>query len=239
MAIKYAHFSNAWIDFYDVLTKLLTSPQITKNCELGAGANPYLPLDFIESHGLEYTILDISAEELQKAPDGYHKLQADITDSKLNLSERYDLVFSMQLAEHVISGLNFHQNIQKILHQGGYSFHLFPTLYAIPFMMNRYFPQDLSTWILLLNDPSRIKEGNRGKFPAYYSWCQGPTEKQMNNFETLGFEIEEYVGFFGHDYYLNFPPLKALSEVVADKLLKKPIPQLTTYAYVLLRNQHA
>jgi len=71
---------------------------------------------------LEYTILDLSLEELTKAPDGYNKIQADITDPYLSLDGKYDLVYSRFLAEHVPSGLNFHRNVLNLLRKGGMHF---------------------------------------------------------------------------------------------------------------------
>jgi uncharacterized UPF0146 family protein len=238
MKVRYDHFSKAWIQYSEDLQKLASFSTVKKICEVGGGANPALPLDFVEKHGLEYTILDISMEELEKAPDGYYKLRADIASPTFSSHEQYDLVFSMQLAEHVKSGQTFHRNVSDLLREGGYAFHLFPTLYAIPFIANRLLPQTLSDRLLLWHSPSRQKEGNRGKFPAYYSWCKGPLRSQIKDFENLGYKVEEYVGFFGHDYYTKYKPLKSLSNIAASMLLDHPIPMLTTYTYVLLSKQH-
>jgi uncharacterized UPF0146 family protein len=235
MEVRYDHFSKAWIKYFEVLKELASLPTVKKICEIGGGANPALPLDFVEKHGLEYTILDISVEELEKAPSGYKKLQGDIASSSFSLDGQYDLVFSMQLAEHIKSGHDFHKNVLNLLNDSGYAFHFFPTLYTLPFVMNRLLPQNLSSIILIFNDPSRKKEGNRGKFPAYYSWCKGPLESQIKSFENLGYCVEKYVGFFGHNYYVKIKPLKVISSMITSVLLKYPIPLLTSYAYILLR----
>ncbi len=237
MKVGYEIFTKAWVNFYYRVHELARLPQIKKVCEIGGGANPFLKIDFVQEQGLQYTIMDISAEELKKAPDGYHKLEVDITSYSLRLTEKYDLVFSHQLAEHVKDGTNFHKNIMHLLNDNGYAFHFFPTLYAPPFILNRILPTDIAYSLVLWHDPSRRKEGNVSKFPAYYHLCKGPTKMQIKMFENMGFSVEEYMGFFGHDYYESYKPLKQLSNLAADFLLKHPIPQLTSYAYVLLSKQ--
>ena len=237
MTVRYDHFTKSWPKYSEVLKELASLPTVKKICEVGGGANPALPLDFVEKHDLEYTLLDISEEELEKAPSGYKKLQGDIASSSLNLDAGYDLVFSMQLAEHIKNGHDFHKNVLNLLNDNGYAFHFFPTLYAPPFVVNRILPQNLSNIILIFNDPSRKKEGKRGKFTAYYSWCQGPSESQIKRFQDLGYSVEEYVGFFGHDYYANVKPIKAISNMITALLLKYPMPSLTSYSYVLLRKK--
>jgi len=47
---------------------------------------------FISSRNLDYTILDISENELGKAPDQYKKLAQDIMANDLSSTERFDLV---------------------------------------------------------------------------------------------------------------------------------------------------
>ncbi|MEG3435925.1 methyltransferase domain-containing protein [Pannus brasiliensis CCIBt3594] len=237
MEIRYERFSRAWDDYSTVLEELASSPNARKICEVGGGANPFFSLDFVDRQQLDYAILDISAEELKKAPDGYRKLQGDVGSPKFDLPGQYDLIFSMQLAEHIENGIDFHKNIHGLLKKGAYAFHFFPTLYAPPFILNRFLPSSLSGNLLLWHSPDRVKEGNRGKFPAYYSWCLGPVKSQIDRLENLGYEVERYVGFFGHDYYQKWKPFHALSNLTASILLNYPVPILTSYAYVLLRKK--
>ena len=234
--IRYECFRERWMAYHrDTVKKLAASPDVKSICEIGGGANPFLDLDFVQSHGLEYTILDISADELAKAPDSYNKIQANISDPNLKLPGKYDLVFSHFLAEHVESGLIFHRNVFNLLEENGRAFHVFPTLYAPPFVVNHLLPDNFSSDILLFFFPHREKQGKYGKFPAYYSWCRGPIKSQFTKFESLGNSIEEYVGFYGHPYYKKLPPLDKIANFVANYLAKKPNPLLTTYAYVILR----
>jgi uncharacterized UPF0146 family protein len=237
MKIRY-ELDTAWQNYDSYLEDLATRPEVKKICEIGGGANPSLPLDFIQRHRLEYTILDFSAEELGKAPDEYRKIQADIMSPNLSLDQGYDLIFSKMLAEHVQSGHDFHVNVLRLLREGGYAFHFFPTLYALPFVINFLIPDQLTEHILLFLQPSRTKTGKHSKFKAYYSWCRGPLKRQIMRFERLGYSVEEYVGFYGHSgYYKKIKPLHALHLIKSSLLTKYPIPLLTSYAYVLLRKK--
>lgn len=206
-------------------------------CEIGGGANPALSSDFIREHGLDYAIIDVSKAELDKAPSPYNKIHADIVSEDLRIQEKYDLIFSRMLAEHVKNGRLFHENVYRLLTEKGIAFHFFPTLYSLPFIANRILPENISINVLDLLVPSA--ESERGKFPAYYKWCLGPTKKQIRRFEAIGYRVVEYRGFFGHkDYYKSIKPLKWLHTIKTSILLRHPNPFFTSYAYVILsKNQ--
>jgi 2-polyprenyl-3-methyl-5-hydroxy-6-metoxy-1,4-benzoquinol methylase len=238
MKIEYRQAKNdaQYADFKNYLNQLIVSSEVKNICEVGGGANPAIPLDLIEKHGLEYTLLDISSEELAKAPNEYHKIQADISSPSLNLDGQFDLIFSMMVAEHIADGQLFHKNVWNLLRDGGYAFHLFPTMYALPFVVNQILPDELSRKILGILAPYRIKDTKKLKFPAYYSWCRGPLKNQLSKFNSLGFRVEEYIGFFGTPgYFRRIKQLNLLDEWVSSILIKYPNPLITSYAHVVLR----
>ncbi|MCD6281686.1 MAG: class I SAM-dependent methyltransferase [Deltaproteobacteria bacterium] len=231
--IRYGRWNEAWGGYQAFLEGLASREGVKRICEIGGGANPALSLEFIREHKLSYVILDISAEELVKAPEGYEKVQADIASPHLDIPGGYDLVFSKMLAEHIRDARQFHENVLSILAEGGIAFHFFPTLYAMPFILNRLMPERLSAILLRTFAP---RDSYRfAKFPAYYRWCRGPTHTQIKRFEALGYEVEEYIGFFGHGYYMGIKPLDKLNSFIADILISHPIPSLTSYAYTILR----
>ena len=153
--------------------------------DLGGGARPSLPPDAVARLGLDYVVLDVSAEELAKAPDGYGTLQADIAGDEPPQLEPQDLVFSRMLAEHIAEPERFHRNVRALLRDDGIAFHLFPTLYELPFLVNRLLPVRTSERFLLRLDPARRREGRKPKFPAYYRWCRGPGRRQLERLERL------------------------------------------------------
>jgi hypothetical protein len=57
-------------------------------------------------------------------------------------------------------------------------------------------------------------------------------------FETLGFDVLTYAGYFGHTYYQRrLRVLHYLEEKKAAWLAKHPHPLLTSYAWVVLRKR--
>lgn len=231
------------LEGFPAAVRRLASSGVTKVCEIGGGANPSLPPEFLAQHGLDYTVLDISADELAKAPAVYRKVQGDIAAPNLDAGTGYDLVFSQWCAEHVSSGRRMHENVWNMLAPGGRAIHLFPTLYSAPFVVNRLVPETLSAKVLHWLQPHRAPEGSHGKFPARYYWCRGPMKSQLKRFESLGFEIEEYAGFFGHSgdvaydtgYWNRVPPICKLHELRCRLMTRYPVAALTSVAYVVVR----
>ena len=225
----------AWRRYDSFLKGLASRPGVKRVLDIGGGANPALPLDFVERNGLEYVVLDISSEELAKAPKGYLKVQADITSPDLDVGGNYDLVLSRLVAEHVPSGRGFHSTVFDLLSEGGIAFHFFPTLYAPPFVINRLLPERLSEFVVSLLQSNRRREGKNAKFPSYYSWCRGPTSSQIEKFQSIGYRVDEYIGFFGHrNYYGKIKALRKVHDWISSTLVKHPLPWVTSFAYVVL-----
>lgn len=202
-------------------------------CEIGGGANPLLSRNERDRLEIAYTLVDIDGTELAKAPDDVRKIELDITSRALR--QRFDVVISMHLAEHVRDPKAMHRNIRTMLQPGGVAIHFFPTLYTVPFMVNGVFPEKLAEWTLLRLQPYRVSGGNRGKFPAYYRWCRGPTRGQVRRLLSTGFEVDEYVAGFGHAYYCRAPGLQRLEDAKTQFLLRHPVALLTSYAIIVLR----
>jgi hypothetical protein len=137
------------------------------------------------------------------------------------------------LAEHVRQPRQFHRNVHSLLRPGGLAFHFFPTLYALPFVANALLPERASAAVLRFCSPR--DPVTQRKFPAYYRWCRGPTASQMRRFESLGYAVEQYVGFFGHGYYERIPGLRSLHRWATAYMLRHPLPWVTSFAYLILR----
>ncbi|WP_262984823.1 hypothetical protein [Sphingomonas daechungensis] len=95
-----------------------------------------------------------------------------------------------------------HRNVFNVLKPGGAAFHLIPTLFASPFVINRIFPERLSSKLLELLTPRREISP---KFPAYYSACHGDTRKMRKMFKDIGYSRVEIRNFYGHFYYEKIP----------------------------------
>jgi len=214
------------------IQQLILTNKIITILEIGAGANPTINPEFINKNKLSYTISDIEDKELKKADDSYNKLVIDFS-SEINITQKFDLVFSRMVGEHISNAQTFHQNIFKILNEGGLSFHCFSTLYALPFLVNKVLPDRLSDYILTKIAP-RDKH-QHGKFKAHYDWCRGPSKKMIRRFEGLGFKVIEYFGYFGHNYYRKIPILNKVEKIKSGILKKFPLPYLAAYAHFILK----
>lgn len=238
MKIDYRPSEEGWLQHTDYLKKLVLENRCKRICEIGGGANPALPIEFVKEHGLDYLIVDISPSELAKAPQGYRTRVLDITQPVPGESENCDLIFSKMLAEHISDAASFYENVRKMLRPGGLAFHFFPTLYAPPFVLNRIIPERLAYWLLSILQPGREASGKNAKFPAYYQWCRGPYGKQIRRLESAGFSIRSYIGFYGHwPYYQKVPFLVTLHKAFCNWLIQHPIPALTSFAYVVLERR--
>ena len=234
-SISYGHSTDIWQGFEKLIIKIIERYEIKRVCDIGGGANPVLNINFIESNDLDYSVLDISESELLKAPKGYNKILADIASPTFSIEKKYDLVFSKMLAEHITDAEQFNKNVLSCLAENGLALHYFPTLYTIPFLVNYLVPDKFSNALVNIFDPRDMYQQN--KFPAYYRWCRGPTRRQIQKFNDIGYDVVEYNGFFGHGYYNKIKPLKKLHEVKTRYLLKHPNPLLTNFAYVILRKK--
>jgi hypothetical protein len=203
-------------------------------CEVGGGDRPAVQLKQIGELELDYVVLDISQEELDKAPRGYRLFAGDVLDRErvselLDEMGPFDVVLSRWAAEHMADGKLFHRAVRDMLRPHGTAVHIFPTLYATPFVFNRLLDSRLSAAILARTQPER-----RSKFPACYSWCRGPTRRQLGRLSELGYSVESYVGFFGHNHYRRIRPLDAVHGRFVEWQLDHPHPLMTSFALAVL-----
>jgi SAM-dependent methyltransferase len=203
-------------------------------CDVGGGAHPIVGLKQIHERELDYVVLDASQHELARAEGDYQRFQADILapETVPELARRwgeFDAVISRWTAEHIRDGRRFHEQVFRMLRPGGTAVHFFPTLYALPFLVNRLLAPGLSSALLY-----RVFPGRSVKFPAYYSWCRGPSERQISRLRSVGFSVDRYAGYFGHSLYSRAKPVHLAHKALAARLVEHPLPSLTSFALVVL-----
>lgn len=230
----YGLSTDAWDDYRRILQDFGQSAAGNSWCEVGGGANPEFDSVEIRNMGLNYSIVDISENELRKAPPDVGKICSDISGGEADFGGEYDLVFSKMLFEHLIDAHQAHKNIHKGLKYGAYAVHFFPTLYALPFLVNRLIPESVSRFILMQLAPRDTYQ--HGKFPAYYRECRGPLKGQLRMLEELGYEIVEYRSYFGHEgYYTRLGFLRSLHRIWSRYLCRTRSIVFSSFAIVILR----
>jgi hypothetical protein len=61
---------------------------------------------------------------------------------------------------------------------------------------------------------------------------------QIGRYHKAGFTVDRFIGYFGHPYYNRIPPLDAVQRTIAEALITRPVPAITTYGIVVLRKPH-
>ena len=214
--------------------QLITTNAFSTVCEIGGGRSPLFTDKEIAELRLEYTILDISEDELAAAPSYCLKVRGDICVRDPGArSGQYDFMFSRLVAEHVSSASAMHRNIFQLLQPGGLAFHFFPTLFTPAFVVNRVLPEHVAQRLLLAFWPSR--RTIHQKFPARYSKCFGPTSPMKRFIRNLGYEVEEYRAFYGTGYLARIPVLRSVESFISVTAARRLGPWFSSYAWLLVR----
>jgi SAM-dependent methyltransferase len=233
--VSYRPSSELCSSYVDLVVELGRLNGVKAIAELGGGATPIIAN--AEDWGFvpDRVVFDISADQLAKADGDVKTRVADLCEPISEDQASYDLVFSRMLCEHLADPLTFHQNCFHLLRPGGLAVHIFPTLFATPFLVNWLLPEKFSESILRVIEPERWDSPKTSKFPAFYRWCMGPTDRNLRHYRNVGFEVQEWRGCFGHHYYNRIPLLDAAEQAKSRLLLRHPVPWLTSYAVVVLR----
>jgi 2-polyprenyl-3-methyl-5-hydroxy-6-metoxy-1,4-benzoquinol methylase len=231
--VSYHHVREAKRMFRRAIARQLEAGSM-RFCDVGGANRPVLALPTIRQYGLDYVILDESERQLDRTPAGYRLVHASVLDRSAvaELAREhggFDVVISRWTAEHIPDGRLFHTQIFSMLRPGGTAIHLFPTLYALPFVVNRLLSADVSAALLLRVAPKR-----RNKFPAHYRWCRGPSRGQLERLRSVGFAVEHYAGFFGHSLYARLTPLDRAHQLFTRVLVGHPRASMTSFAVVVL-----
>ena len=198
--------------------------------EVGGGRSTLFSPQEAAALGVDYTVLDVSAEELTRVPGGFRTVHADICDpAVVERAGTFDFALSIMVAEHVRDGEAMHANLFALLRPGGAAFHWFPTLFCPVFVANRLMPERAAAWLL-----RRTVRQERPKFPARYSRCRGPTAGMRRMLLGQGWVIEEYRPFYGTHYTDRLPVLGRLDRALAAWAARRRNPHLTSYAYLVL-----
>ena len=160
-------YSAGWYELFEAMLLPALSPGV-RILDVGSGRQPAL-LPKRRPAECTYVGLDVSEAELEQAPAGSYDeiLEGDITIRDRSLENRFDLLISWQLLEHVRSLASASENMRLYLRQGGTMVSLLSGGRSFFALVNRLIPHQVarhSMRLLLGRDPDSV-------FPAYYDHC--------------------------------------------------------------------
>ncbi len=143
-------------------------PPAAQILDVGSGRRPILRPD-ARPPGSTYVGLDISEHELRAAPHGSYDevVCGDVTEFQPALAQRFDLILSWQVLEHVKPLDEALQCIHSYSRPGGHFVAVASGSYSVFGILNRLVPHRLAIWgmrVLLGRDPETV-------FPAHYDRC--------------------------------------------------------------------
>jgi len=201
----------AFSNYKSVVTELSRIRHAGTIMEIGAGRSPLFEDGEIARMGVKYILNDISDVELSHSCREAERAHFDIADPDAAEIERLrgqvDLMFSYMVFEHVSDARASYVNIHKLLSPAGICINFHPTLFALPFLINRLLPISASEMLT-----RRIwKSEEKPKFPAYYDRCW-VSRTSRDFLLSLGFSQAWQLPFWHHSYFQFDRWLNTLAE---------------------------
>lgn len=230
-----ATVSCAWRNYKPLVAEIIREFKCSNICEIGGGRLPLLTRQEIDHFDVRYTVNDIARSELDRAPEWLHKACFDIAGTEVPSEnrDRYDLVISKMVMEHVSDAQRAYENIFALLRAGGIFLNFHPVLFAIPFIFNWLLPEGSSRRLLRLFKPDRHDDGIP-KFPARYSHCV-IRDRTLEMIKEIGFSNVTLIAFYGHGYFERLPVIRQIDDYLNDWAMRKEHRLLASYCYALGR----
>lgn len=202
--------------------------------EIGAGRRPLMTAAEIKEFKINYTANDYAESELNLIQFPVNQAVFDACgDLPVNYFNKFDVICSKMVQEHVKSGKIFYSNIFNLLRCGGIAINFHPTLFCPPFLINRMLPTQISDTILSSLSSDR-NESNIPKFPAAYEFCYS-----LPRIETLikevGFSSVAIIPFYHHEYFKAFPVIRWIDDKISFWARTHDIRFFSSYAYTLVQ----
>jgi SAM-dependent methyltransferase len=194
--------------------------------DVGSGRRPTLPRER-RPEGCRYVGLDISADELAAAPAGSYDETwvADVTTRVPELEDRFDVILSWQVLEHVKPLEAAFENFRAYLKPGGTFVGQFSGTFSFFGLANRVIPDRLTAFLV----DRFTNRTARSVFPAYYHHCWDSALRRMLGSWTRAEIVPRYTGAS----YLRFlPPAQWLYLRYEDWAMRSGRRNLATHYIV-------
>jgi SAM-dependent methyltransferase len=165
--------------------------------DVGSGRLPTLP-SAARPHSSRYFGLDVSAQELAAAGSGAYDetVISDITQRRPELEERFDLVLSWQVLEHVDSMSDALENMRAYLRPQGRMVAQISGTFGPFALLARVIPHSISRRLMQRLLGARPEE----KFPTRYDRCHASALEPL----LAGWSDHEIVPRFKGGAYFSF-----------------------------------
>lgn len=169
--------------------------------DVGGGANPFLAPETKARLGARVVALDISASELERAPEGSYDESKCADIAAFRGAGDADVVICQSVLEHVRDVRGAFHSLSSILKPGGRALVFVPNRNSLFARLNRLLPEPIKRRILFTLYPEkRLTSG----FPAYYDRCT-PSDFHAMATET-GMTVETEEHFYICSYFFGILP---------------------------------
>jgi SAM-dependent methyltransferase len=191
--------------------------------EVGAGCTPAIPPSVRPAHWT-YVGLDVSQEELDKAPRGSYDatISRDIASYTPELDSTFDLIVSWQALEHVRHVDRAITNLRSYLRPQGRAVIQLSSSFSAFALLNRALPNKLGARVVAwaMDRP----KGN--VFSAHYHRCHyAGLKREFAPWSSVTITPR----FRGAEYFTFSPRLQSLYIAYEDWAARKTAPNLATH----------
>lgn len=197
-----SRYRNSWRGSFDARFAALHRPG-QRVLDVGSGALPTIaPADRAE--GCTYVGLDLSADELARAPEGSYDetVVGDVSQPLPELAGTFDLAVSWMVLEHVADVEGALRNLHSYLRPGGHLLAQFPGRHSLFGRLNRAVPAGVAPFVV-----RHVVRSSHRVFRPYYDRCHRSGMAEVLDGTWDDWEVEPI--FAGAFYFAFARPLFA------------------------------
>jgi Methyltransferase domain len=197
--------------------------------DVGGGRSPFLPPD-MRPPGSRYVGTDIDPGELDSAPVGAYdeSFVWDLTQPP-TVDERFDVLLSWQVLEHVRSMDQALTNLRTMLVPGGMLFAQLTGGRALFALLTRVLPLKLRVTLMV-----RLLDGHREEdhFPTHYDHCRATDLRRL----LSGWSSGEVVPYYRGAHYFDFPGLRNAYLAYENAIARRGATDFATHYLIVAQS---